>query len=189
MAAADPSLHRTSANLGGGSWRAIPGDAICSTNPAEPDSVIWAGTPGPSHVDEAVAAARAALPAWSRWPLERRAAVLRRYQARCRDRAESIAELICDETGKAMWDARQEAAALVGKIDITLETSPNNALGRVTGFELPLGETKTGRCSFRPDGVIAVIAPCNFPPHLPHGHIAPALPIGNTAVLKPSDAA
>src|SRR5690606_9042262 len=187
MAAADPSLHRTSANLGGGSWRAIPGDAICSTNPAEPDSVIWAGTPGPSHVDEAVAAARAALPEWARWPLERRAAVLRRFQARCRERAEAIAELICDETGKSMWDARQEAAALAANIDITLEQSPNNALSRVTGFDLELGETKTGRCWFRPHGVMAVIAPFNFPAHLPNGHIAPALAMGNTVVLKPSD--
>ncbi|MFG0284559.1 MAG: aldehyde dehydrogenase family protein [Phycisphaerales bacterium JB039] len=187
MADHHPSLRRSAANLIGGAWRPIAGDAIVSTNPAEPDSVLWTGAANLAHVVEAVEAARTAQPQWAAWGLERRAAVLRRYQDLCRQRAESIAELICDETGKAMWDARQEAGALAAKIDITLESTPNNAMARVTGFDLDLGPTRKGRCWFRPHGVMAVLAPFNFPAHLPNGHIAPALAMGNTVVLKPSD--
>jgi succinylglutamic semialdehyde dehydrogenase len=137
----------------------------------------------------AVAAARKALPEWSRWPRERRFAVLRRFKSLCETRLDAIAALISDETGKVMWDARTEAAALAAKVDITLDESPAAALARVTGFETPLGATRQGKCWFRPHGVMAVIGPFNFPAHLPNGHIVPALAMGNTAVFKPSDKA
>src|SRR5262249_15258726 len=56
-------------------------------------------------------------------------------------------------------------------------------------FEMPLSATRTGRCVFKPHGVLAVIGPFNFPAHLPNGHIVPALAAGNTVVFKPSDKA
>lgn len=181
------SLRRGAADLIGGEWAAIPGDRIASRNPAHPERIIWSGSPQISHVDDAVAAARAALPAWSRWPRERRFAVLRRLRAIYERDAQRLADLICDEVGKVMWDALSEARALAAKIDITLDESPSGPLRRVTDSELSLGDGRAGRCWFRPHGVMAVLAPFNFPAHLANGHIVPALAMGNTIVLKPSE--
>ncbi len=205
-----PSLRQPASNLIGGQWLPLGGmsvasggmpvvastrrgglghaDRVISHNPAHPSRVIWSGAPAAAHVDQAVAAAREALPAWSRWPRERRFGVLRRLKALYERDAQRIADLICDETGKVMWDARSEAGALASKVDITLDSSePAGPLRRVSDFEIGLGGTRRGRCWFRPHGVMAVLAPFNFPAHLANGHIVPALAMGNTIILKPSD--
>lgn len=186
------SLGRPPSDLVGGEWVELGSGGeklIESHNPARPAEVLWSGRSRIAHVDSAIAAARQALPVWSRWPRERRFAALTRYKKLCEARAEKIAVLISDETGKVLWDARQEAAALVGKVDITLDSSPQGPLSRVNGFELNLAATRTGKCWFRPHGVMAVVGPFNFPAHLANGHIVPALAMGNTVVLKPSDKA
>lgn len=185
-----PSLKHGPADLVAGVWRAleVAAPAIESRNPARHDEVIWRGRASEAHVDGAVAAARAALGPWSRWPIERRAAVLRRYQQVCAARLEAITNLIRDEVGKPTWDAKAEASLLGAKVDITLDsTPPYGPLARVSGYEVDLGGTKSGRSWFRPHGVMAVLGPFNFPAHLPNGHIVPALLMGNTVVLKPSD--
>ncbi len=100
---------------------------------------------------------------------------------------DDIATLIRDETGKVMWDSKAEAGLLGAKVDITLDSSDIGALRRVSGYEIDLAATRKGRAWFRPHGVMAVLGPFNFPAHLPNGHIIPALAMGNTIVLKPSD--
>lgn len=181
------ALRRPPANLVNGEWREIPGDALTSTNPARPSEVVWSATPDASHLNDAVAAARAALPAWARTSIEQRIAVLRRYKQLAAERVDEIAGLLCDETGKAMWECVGEAKLLAGKVDITLEEGPTSGRHRVDGFSFGMNDTKEARCHFRPHGVMAVLGPFNFPAHLPNGHIVPALLTGNTIVFKPSD--
>src|SRR5690606_26072366 len=120
-------------------------------------------SPPVEHVDEAVAAAAAAFPVWARTPFAQRAAALRTYQPLCKDRAQQVAELICDETGKAMWDAKAEADLLAAKVDITLaeNAGANWGLSRVAPYEVSVGPTRVGRCWFRPHGVMAVVGPYN----------------------------
>ncbi|MBC7835661.1 MAG: aldehyde dehydrogenase family protein [Phycisphaerales bacterium] len=164
---------------------------VRSRNPADPARVVWEAATSAAAVDEAVSAARAAFPKWSAWSMERRVAVLRRFAQVCKARAEEIAGVICDETGKVMWESRAEAGLLAGKVDITLEDAakPEAGLRRVAGYQLKLSDSRAGKCWFRPHGVMAVLGPFNFPAHLPNGHIVPALAMGNTVVLKPSDKA
>ncbi len=181
------ALNRPPSDLVGGEWRELSPGGIDSTSPAEPARTLWTGTPCPPHASDAVAAARQALPAWSRWPVERREAVLRRYQSIAKDRAERIAGLIADETGKALWESRQEAGLLAAKVDITLEAGEFSGRHRVTPYDVPINDTRQGRCWYRPHGVMSVLGPFNFPAHLPNGHIVPALLTGNTIVFKPSD--
>ncbi|MBY0260930.1 MAG: aldehyde dehydrogenase family protein, partial [Phycisphaerales bacterium] len=111
----------------------------------------------------------------------------KRFAELAKARTPAIAEIICDETGKAMWEAKGEASALAAKVDITLDASPIGGLQRVNGFEFEMGPQKLGRCWYKPHGVMAVLGPFNFPAHLPNGHIVPALAMGNTIVFKPSD--
>lgn len=182
-------LTHSAFDLIGGAWVPIPGDRLVSCNPAAPDRVVYTGTPQPAHVGLAIAAARKALPAWAGLGIEGRAAVLRRYAELTSQHAGRIADLICDEVGKAMWEARAEAAGLAAKVEITLDQVAHGGRARVGGFELTLSPTRSGRCQFRPHGVMAVLGPFNFPAHLPNGHIVPALMMGNTVVFKPSDRA
>ena len=177
------------ANLIDGRWVTIPGNDVVSRNPAHPQQIVWQGAAHVPHVEQAVCAARNALPAWSRWPIERRAAVLLRFKALAVERQAEVASLLCDEVGKVMWEAKQEAALLGSKVDITLEQAPESGRRRVTPFAFSISGTREARALFRPHGVMAVLGPFNFPAHLPNGHIVPALLMGNTVVFKPSDKA
>lgn len=189
-----PSLGRAAADFVDGEWidLAAPSkgaSAVESRNPAKPDEVVWRGNPRAAHVEAAVEAARGALAEWAGWGRDNRFHVLKKFGELCKAHAPKMAEIICDETGKAMWEAKGEASALASKVDITLDASPVGGLRRVEGYELELAPQRIGRAWFRPHGIMAVIGPFNFPAHLPNGHIIPALAMGNTVVFKPSDKA
>lgn len=184
------ALAHDPANLLGGEWVPLnsgAGRAITSYNPASPSQAVWSGVPDVAHVHRAVAAARRALPAWAAWGFENRARVLRRFAELCKQAAPRMTDIICDETGKVLWESKAEAGLLSTKVDITLDPAPTGGLARVSGFEFDLAPQRRGRCWFKPHGVMAVIGPFNFPAHLPNGHIVPALAMGNTVVFKPSD--
>lgn len=182
-------LSNPPADLIAGKPIPLAGDGLRSTCPAHPDTLVWQGTPVTSHVDQAVEAARAVQPKWAALPIERREAVLKRFAAIARDRVDDAASLICDETGKALWDSKAEAGLLASKVDITLADSEGQNWGRsrVGGFSTAINDSREGKAWFRPHGVLAVLGPFNFPAHLPNGHIIPALLMGNAVVFKPSD--
>lgn len=178
------ALSQAPSNLIGGEFRPIEGDELVSTNPAFPDEVVWEGAPRVSDVDDAVDAAREAFRSWSATPWEERVDLLRRWQAVTKKHADRIAGVICDEMGKTHAECKGEAGALGAKVDITLD---EHALSRVKGYDVEVSDTRRGLCRFKPHGVMAVIAPFNFPAHLANGHFVPALLLGNTIVLKPSE--
>ncbi len=168
-----------------GRWRPLgEGAAIRSDDPARPGDVVWSADPVEGHVREAIDAAGLAFPAWQALGIEARTEALHRWREAAAAHADRLASLIVLETGKIASEARAEAGLVSKKVDITL--GPHSA-GRVAGYDVPAGETRIGRCSFRPHGVMAVLGPFNFPAHLPNGHIVPALLAGNTVVFKPSD--
>lgn len=181
-------LHPPS-DLVGGAWLPTPGESIVSRNPARPASVVHSCAAERGHVEEAVRAAAGAFRVWSGWPTERRVGVLRRFQTLAAERAGALAEVLCDEVGKVLWECKQEAALLGTKVDITLDEAPEGGRRRVAPFAFAMTPTRQAKCLFRPHGVMAVLGPYNFPLHLPNGHIVPALLAGNTVVFKPSDKA
>lgn len=155
-------------------------ELLRSTSPADPrDEIGHFPVADAAAVDAAVARARRALPAWRAAAFEERAKPLRRFRDLAAEGAEPLARLIAREMGKALWDARGEAALLPAKVDATL----------ADGLRLvaPLEAGPGARTSVHPRGVLAVLGPFNFPAHLPNGHIVPALATGNTVVLKPSE--
>ena len=162
----------------------VASGGIESHDPANPETLVYSAVPEPAHVEEAVAAARAALPAWSATTLEQRVAVLRHWQELTKANVDRIADLIVLEMGKVRSECLFEANALGGKVDITLGPE---SLSRVTDYTVAVNDSRDGHCRFKPHGVMAVIGPFNFPAHLPNGHWVPALLMGNTVVFKPSD--
>lgn len=144
---------------------------------------LWRGrAAGKDEVDAAVAAARAAFPAWAVRPVEERLAILEKFKALIENEKEALAVVIAQETGKALWDARSEAAAVVAKLTYTRE-----GYAERTGTKSQVTPAGTAIVRHRPHGVMAVYGPYNFPAHLPNGHIMPALLAGNTVVFKPSE--
>lgn len=136
-----------------------------------------------SDIDECVARARAAWPAWATLPLANRIEQMRRFANHVRKVADEFAELIARETGKPLWEARTEVDAVVGKVEISI-----NAYAERTGSK-KFDSALQGRAAVRhkPHGVMAVLGPYNFPAHLPNGHIVPALIAGNVVIFKPSE--
>ncbi len=155
-------------------------DKLVSTEPAT-GTELWSGETGDSAAE--VAAARAAWPAWAAHSVSFRSEALRRFANVVRRREAEFADLIARETGKPLWEARTEIAAVIGKVDISI-----NAYSERTGqrrLEAALGNKVAVR--HKPHGVLAVLGPYNFPAHLPNGHIVPALLAGNAVVFKPSE--
>lgn len=136
------------------------------------------------HVDFSVESAQAAFKKWSHFSLKERMDYMYRLAEVFNQKKEVFAEVISRETGKPLWETRTEAAALIGKINITLEYSLKLVQDKKVPAALPGVD---GIIRYRPKGVMAVLGPFNFPAHLPNGHIIPALVTGNTVVFKPSD--
>jgi len=165
-----------------GIWLSGSGAEFSSQDPAT-GSVIWSGRSATlADVDAAVSAARAALPVWSALQLDARIEVLQRFADLLRARKDDLAMAISKDTGKVLWDAAGEAAAMAGKIDISIRAYHERTPTRTDDS----GAMRT-RITHRPHGVMAVFGPYNFPGHLPNGHIVPALLAGNTVVFKPSE--
>lgn len=133
-----------------------------------------------SAVDEAVAHARAAFPEWSLRPLDERKHAMLSLKRALAARARELADVITHEVGKPRWEAESEVQAALAKIDVTLDDGLALVAEREVG-----GPSQ--RYAFRPHGVAAVLGPFNFPLHLVHGHVVPALVTGNTVVVKPSE--
>jgi succinylglutamic semialdehyde dehydrogenase len=133
-------------------------------------------------VDEAVARAREAFHDWALSSLDTRKQLLVALKQQIAARRSRFVELLAHELGKPTWEGDSEVAAALAKVDVTLSDGLALATGREMG-----GPAQ--RYVYRPHGVGAVLGPFNFPLHLVHGHVVPALLMGNTVVVKPSELA
>ncbi len=164
---------------------ASPTGEILLEDPGDLSALSGAFPTSEFAIDEAVEAARRAYPAWRDVPVGERAALLRRLGAGIENARERLAHLIAQEVGKPVWEARTEVTAMLGKIPITLE----DGLETIGERSFDLSPTTVGRWRAHARGVLAVLGPFNFPGHLVHGWVVPALACGNTVVVKPSERA
>lgn len=141
---------------------------------------------GPEDVDRAVAEAREAFLKWSRIPFGQRGRILRRAAALLAERADHVAAVISRETGKLKLDA------LVAEIFPTCDLlrfygrNAKRFLEPVRAKGNPVLPGRRAYYTFEPRGVVAVIAPWNYPFTLASGPAISALAAGNAVVLKPS---
>lgn len=130
------------------------------------------------QVDAAVVTAHQAFGEW-RLDEERRRAALRRAAEVVEAAADELAPLLTSEQGKPLAESRRELAGTVGwiryyaKLELPVEELTSRLPGRPTLERRPLG-------------VVAAIAPNNFPVLIAMAKVASALRVGNTVVLKPS---
>lgn len=141
----------------------------------------------PDEVDAAVARAREAFGAWSALTIKERIARLQAVREICKKDGEEIAKRISLDTGKPYAEALMHEVIAVPMFIDHYEKIAEDVLGRHKEKTPILFPAKTSYISYFPMGVIAVIAPWNFPFRLSMAPILSALIAGNTVVLKPSE--
>jgi acyl-CoA reductase-like NAD-dependent aldehyde dehydrogenase len=156
-------------------------DTIDVVNPATEDVIATLPLATRADADKAVAAARAAFPAWSQTTTEERAVYLDRIAAGLTARQDELAAILAREMGMPLKGAKMIQAGL------PVRTFTSYAkLAREYEFESGDGATRIIR---EPIGVCGFITPWNYPLHQIAGKVAPALAAGCTMVLKPSEMA
>lgn len=168
----------------GGTWvEASSGRTEPVYNPATGEVAAVVPLSGKEDVDRAVAAAKAAFPAWSRTPVPRRARILFKYQQLLVDHWEELARLITLENGKSLAEARGEVQRGIECVEFACG-APHLMMGK----QLPDIATNLESGMYRyPVGVVAGITPFNFPMMVPCWMFPLAIACGNTFVLKPSE--
>ncbi|MEL7448266.1 MAG: aldehyde dehydrogenase family protein [Pseudomonadota bacterium] len=150
-------------------------------NPADESVVGEVMLGNAEDVDKAVAAARAAFPAWSQSTVEERLALLERIVAAYKEHYKEVAAAITAEMGAPEWFASSSQAGTgIGHLKATIHALKNFS------FEEQHGTTLIRK---EPIGVCGFITPWNWPVNQIMCKVAPALATGCTMVLKPSEVA
>ena len=136
---------------------------------------------GPRDLDAAVAAAKAAFPAWAAMTAVARADILFRFADLARAHAEELAVLEARNVGKPIGDARWEA----NHVAETLRYYAG-AADKFFGETIAVKKGGLDITLHDPLGVVGLIVPWNFPMVIATWKLAPALACGNTVVLKPA---
>ena len=173
------TLHQ---NLIAGEW--VGSEAVANINPSDTNDVV--GEYARASVEDtknAIAAAKAAFPAWSRSGILERHAILKKTSDEIMARKDELGRLLSREEGKTLAEGIGETIR-AGQI---FDFFAGEAL-RLAGEILPSVRPGIGvEISRDPLGVIGIITPWNFPIAIPAWKIAPALCYGNTVVFKPAD--
>lgn len=169
-------------NLIAGEW--VGGDDIANINPSDTNDVV--GTYARATAEDtkaAIAAAKAAFPAWSRSGILERHAILRKTADEILARKEELGRLLSREEGKTLVEGIGETIRASQIFDFFA-----GECLRLAGEVLPSARPGIGvEVTREPVGVVGIIAPWNFPIAIPAWKIAPALCYGNTIVFKPAE--
>jgi aldehyde dehydrogenase (NAD+) len=173
------TLHH---NLIAGEW--VGSNGVENINPSNTNEVVGLyATASADDAKTAIAAAKAAFPAWSRSGILERHAILKKTADEILARKEELGKLLAREEGKTLPEAIGETIRSAQIFDFFA----GEAL-RLAGEVLPSVRPNIGvEITREPIGVIGIITPWNFPIAIPAWKIAPALCYGNTIVFKPAE--
>ena len=177
----DPSLLTESCRIGT-RWVAPGAVSIAVTDPFDGSEIARVPNLGAAEVSEAVAAAKAAMPAWAARPAKERAAILRRWYELILANADDLALILTAEQGKPLAEARAEIVSNAAYLEWFAEEAK-----RVEG-DFMAGPNPSQRILVmkQPIGVCAAITPWNFPNGMITRKAGPALAAGCAMVLKPA---
>jgi acyl-CoA reductase-like NAD-dependent aldehyde dehydrogenase len=150
-------------------------------NPATAKPIAQLDRAGVDETDRAVAAAKAAYPAWRAVKPADRARLLRRVAALVEEHVDGLARMETSNVGKPLGDSRWEMGMVADVFHFYA-----GAVEKHYGETIPVagGVDFTFR---EPLGVVGLIVPWNFPLMLASWKLGPALACGNTVVLKPAE--
>jgi RHH-type proline utilization regulon transcriptional repressor/proline dehydrogenase/delta 1-pyrroline-5-carboxylate dehydrogenase len=155
-----------------------------SCDPGEPERTVAQATVATAaEVDAAVVAADGCLLTWGRTLAGERAAALRRAAGELRSRRHTLAALAVRECAKPWIEADADVCEAID----FLEYYAREAVRLESASELTQLPGERNELYYRPRGVVAVIAPWNFPIAIAAGMTAAALASGNAVCLKPAE--
>ncbi len=172
-------------NYVGGAWTPASADAerLEVIKPADGSVLAEVPLSTAADLDAAVAAARAALPAWRGVSVIERGRRLFALRKGLDERREDLARSVTAEMGKTIADARAEVARMIEMVEAACAI-PTTMQGRIIEDVSRGVDAETVR---QPVGVCAAIAPFNFPAMVPFWFLPFALGCGNAFILKPSE--
>ncbi len=170
-------------NFIAGEW--VDGSGITKNiNPSNTNDVVGDyARADKAQTEKAIAAAKAAFPAWSRSTPQERYDALNKISAEILARKEELGRLLSREEGKTLPEGIGEAAR-AGQIFAFFAGEALRLSGEKGPSVRPNLEVEITR---EPMGVVGMITPWNFPIAIPAWKIAPALCYGNTVVFKPAE--
>jgi malonate-semialdehyde dehydrogenase (acetylating)/methylmalonate-semialdehyde dehydrogenase len=133
-------------------------------------------------LDEAVTAAKAAFPAWSKMPIKERVQVFFRYKYLLEKNIQELAHLVSEENGKTIGEAIAEIEKCIELTEFACSLPQ-----LVTGEVLEVSKGVECRTEHVPLGVVASIVPFNFPSMVPNWTLPNAIALGNCMIMKPSE--
>ncbi len=133
-------------------------------------------------LDMAVEAAKQAFPAWSSTPIKERVQIFYRYKALMEKNIQELSQMVADENGKTLDEARAEVEKSIELTEFACSL-PQMVYGEI----LEVSRGVECRVEHKALGVVASIAPFNFPHMVPHWTIPNAIALGNCMILKPSE--
>ncbi len=150
-----------------------------ASNPGDRRDVLGRFPFSVRSIDDAVEAAQAGTRTWRRVGLMDRAAIIGRFREAIAAHAEPLASLLVRESGRPLWECRQEVAASVRAIDAFLD----DGLGLIAPRVM---EDISGRSDHVPRGVVGLLLPSSMP--LFNGVVGSVAGVlgGNGVVMKPS---
>jgi len=175
-------MTETYKNYIAGEW--VDGEAVDNINPSNTDDSLGHYVRGTREdAERAVAAAKAAFPAWSRSGIQQRHDILKKASDEILARKEELGRQLSREEGKTLAEGMGETVRAAQIFDFFA-----GECLRLTGELVPSVRPGIDVSMTRePVGVVGIITPWNFPIAIPAWKIAPALCYGNTVVVKPAD--
>jgi 1-pyrroline dehydrogenase len=171
-------------NFVGGKWvDAVDGATQPIINPATEETIAEVPRGSDKDVDRAVEAAAAAFEGWADTPPSERSRQLMKLADRLEERAEELAALEARNVGKPITVALAEVPFLVDNLRF-FAGAARCLEGKAAGEYM---RDYTSMIRREPVGVVASIAPWNYPLMMAIWKIGPALAAGNTVILKPSE--
>jgi acyl-CoA reductase-like NAD-dependent aldehyde dehydrogenase len=149
-------------------------------NPASGEAFAKCPKADRAQLDQAVAAAKAAFPEWSRRPIDERAGMVQKISEALEARMDEFARLLSTEQGKPLDQARYEMFGAIFTLRAFANMRPETKVLREDEGGAKVFEHRT------PLGVVVSITPWNFPVILLCNKLGPALVTGNTMVAKPA---
>ena len=177
----DKSLLKTAGYING-QWRTSTAQ-LAVTDPATGYTIAQVADLGCADTEQAIAAAQAALAAWSSTSAKQRSTILRRWFDLLQAHSADLARIMTAEQGKPQAEALGEVSYAASFVEWYAEEAK-----RIEGEILPSFNTNRRHLVLRqPIGVCAAITPWNFPLAMVTRKVAPALAAGCTVVIKPSE--
>ncbi|NNE65829.1 MAG: CoA-acylating methylmalonate-semialdehyde dehydrogenase [Pyrinomonadaceae bacterium] len=169
-------------NFYNGEFHESSAETLDVTSPLDGNHLSTVPLSSKSELDKAVESAKSAFDGWSNTTIKDRVQVFFRYRYLLEKYADELTELVTEENGKTLDEARAEIDKSIELTEFAVSL-PQLVAGEI----LEVSRGVECRTEHFPLGVVASIAPFNFPFMVPNWTMPNALALGNTMVMKPSE--